>query len=243
MEREATPNHVTPSQPRPLESEAVRAALTGSRRERLAIAVAALRRLLADPEATDQVFVLYVALNAESFPKVLERFLAEPDGPALLHEKPAIDSRSVDFDRLLALPDTTLGGAFARHMRDNGLSPDVFQRPPGAPEDIAYLAQRLRQSHDLWHVVTGYSTSVVDELALQAFTWSQIRAPGPLVLSVAGALRWGLADRSVFARVFEGYRRGRRARPLLALRWEDLWEEDLTALRRRLGLLRGGGSR
>ena len=216
------------------EAEAVRVALTGRRIDRVRIATRALGRLLRDPEDTSQVFVLYVALNAETFPAVLSLFLAQPEGPALMRDKPAIDSGSVDLSELAALPDTTLGAAFARHMHDNGLSPDAFQRPPGAPPDIAYLAQRLRQSHDLWHVVTGYGTDVVDELALQAFTYAQIRAPGPLVLSVAGALRWGATNPRVLARVLEGYRRGKKAKPMLALPWESLWKDDLEALRKHL---------
>ncbi len=223
-------SHTTPTN----EAEAVRVALTGRRLDRLRIATQALGRLLRDPEDTTQVFILYVALNAETFPEVLSLFLAQPEGPELMRHKPAIDSSSVDLGALATLPPATLGASFARHMHTNGLSPDVFQRPPGAPPDIAYLAQRLRQSHDLWHVVTGYGTNVVDELALQAFTYAQIRAPGPLVLSVAGALRWGATNPRVLARVHEGYRRGKKARPMLALPWETLWKEDLDALRRHL---------
>jgi ubiquinone biosynthesis protein Coq4 len=216
------------------EADAIRIALTGRRIDRLRIATRALGRLLRDPEDTSQVFLLYVALNAQALPAVLSLFLDQPHGPDLMRARPAIDSSSVDFARLASLPPSSLGAAFARHMHDNGLSPDVFQRPPGAPPDIAFLAQRLRQSHDLWHVVTGYSTNVVDELALQAFTYAQIRAPGPLVLSVAGALRWGATNPRVLARVLEGYRRGKKARPMLALPWESLWKEDLDTLRRHL---------
>ncbi len=218
------------------EAEAVKAALSGRLTPRLRIAARALGRLLRDPEDTSQVFLLYVSLNAGAFPKVVAFFLDQPHGRRLMTERRAIDSRSVDFSRLAGLPEGTLGASFARHMTDNGLSPDVFQPPPGAPPDIAYLAQRLRQTHDLWHVVTGYRTDVVDELALQAFTYAQIRAPGPLVLSLAGGLRWGLGRPAVGRRIFEGYRRGVAAKPLLAVPWEDLWEVPLDEVRTDLGI-------
>ena len=45
--------------------------------------------------------------------------------------------------------------------------------PAGAvPPDprAAYLAQRMRQTHDIWHVLTGYATDVAGEVQLQAFT-------------------------------------------------------------------------
>lgn len=218
------------------EDDAVRAALTGRLAPRLRIATKALSRLLRDPEDTTQVFLLYVSLNAKVFPRVVKDFLRQPDGPRLMAERPAIDSTTVDFAQLLALPAHTLGHAFAKHMADNGLSPDIFQPPPGAPPDIAYLAQRLRQSHDLWHVVTGYKTDVVDELALQAFTYAQIKAPGPLALSLAGALRWGLRRPRVIQRIYEGYRRGLSARSLLAVPWESFWDLPLAEVRARLSL-------
>jgi len=225
------------SKANPTEAEAVAVAISGRLAPRLRIATQALGRLLRDPDDTTQVFLLYVSLNAGSLPDVLRRFAAEPDGPRLMAEKPALDSRSIDFDHLASLPADTLGVAFARHMRENGLSPDVFQSPEGVPPEVAFLIQRLRQSHDLWHVVTGYGTDVVDELALQAFTYGQIRSPGPLILSTVGALRWGLRDPQVIKRVREGYRRGCDARPLCALPWELLWETPLTDLRARLGVV------
>lgn len=218
------------------EAEAVRAALAGELVPRLTIAARALTRLMRDPEDTRQVFLLYVSLNATSFPRVIERFLAEPEGRRLMDERPALDSTTLDFARLATLPAHTLGHAFGRHMADNGLSPDIFQAPPGAPPEVAYLAQRLRQTHDLWHVVTGYGTGVIDELALQAFTYAQMKAPGPLLLSLAGALRFGLGDRRAIQRIYQGYRRGLSARPMLAQPWESLWELPLAEVRARLNL-------
>lgn len=218
------------------EAEAVRAALAGELGARLKIAARALTRLMRDPEDTRQVFLLYVSLNATSFPRVIQRFLAEPEGARLMSQRPALDSTTLGFAWLSSLPAHTLGFAFARHMADNGLSPDLFQPPPGAPPDVAYLAQRLRQTHDLWHVVTGYGTGVIDELALQAFTYAQMKAPGPLILSVAGALRFGLRDRRAIQRIYQGYRRGLSARPMLAVAWESLWELPLAEVRARLNL-------
>ena len=67
-------------------------------------------------------------------------------------------------------------------------TPDVFDGPPAGVtnERAAYVIQRLRQTHDLWHVVTGYDTDPASEVALQAFTYAQLRAPGSLVLAALG---------------------------------------------------------
>jgi ubiquinone biosynthesis protein Coq4 len=36
------------------------------------------------------------------------------------------------------------------------------------------VGQRTRQTHDLWHVLTGLGTDIPGEIALQAFTYEQL---------------------------------------------------------------------
>jgi ubiquinone biosynthesis protein COQ4 len=223
------------------ELEAVRIALAGNTLGRVKISARALARLMRDPEDTRQVFVLYAALNAPSAPRITRTVLGNPDGRRLFEARAAIDSRTVDLAALAKMPEGTLGWAYARHMRENGLDPDIFQAPPGVPADIAWVAQRLRQSHDVWHVVAGYGTDIAGELCLQAFTLAQVRAAGPAVLTSIGTLRWMWQDKRLVARVLEGWRRGRRARSLLAVPWEERWAEPLEAVRRDLGVVPAGG--
>jgi ubiquinone biosynthesis protein COQ4 len=216
------------------EQDAVRVALAGSVAERLSLAGRSLGRLMRSPGDTRQVFLLYVTLNAPSAPRITRAVLGDPEGRRMFEARAAIDSRSVDLEALARLPEGTLGRAYADHLRRNGLDPDLFQAPPGVPADVAWVAQRLRQSHDVWHVVTGYDTSVADELCLQAFTFAQVRAAGPAVLSAIGTLRWMWRDPRLVARVADGLRRGAWARSLLTVPWEERWGQELDALRREL---------
>jgi len=217
----------------PNELAAVRAALGGDLVARLRIGGRALRKVLSDPDDTKQVFVLFLTMNARHIPGFLTRFVTEPGGVELMAERPAIDSRSVDFAALGRLPADTLGGAFARHLSSRGLSPDIFKAPPGIPPALAYLGQRMRQSHDIWHVLTGYDTTIDDELALLAFSHGQSGMPGPAVLAVLGGLRWLPRHPGVFRKILDGYRRGKAARSLITARWERMWEEPLAVVRER----------
>lgn len=221
----------------PGEEDAVRVALDGSLAARAGLAANALLNLMRNPMDTRQVFLLYVTLNAPSAPRLAREVLGDPDGRRLFEARAAIDSSMVDREALARLPDGTLGRAWARHMDDNGLDPDLFQAPPGVPADIAWVAQRLRQSHDVWHVVTGYGTSIADELCLQAFTLAQVRAAGPAVLTAIGTLRWMGREPRLVARVVDAFRRGLRARSLLAVPWEMRWEVPLATLRRELRIV------
>jgi ubiquinone biosynthesis protein COQ4 len=215
------------------EREAARIALEGTVRERLATGARALYELIRDTSRTEQVFLLGLVVNGPFFPSLVARITAAPGGLELLAERPSIDSRSVDFDALRALPATTLGGAYARYLDDNKLDPDLFQAPPGLPQVAQTIAQRIRQTHDIWHVLTGYHPDVPGELALQGFTFAQLRMPSALLIATIGTLA---RARSEVAAVLDGYRRGMETQFLPPVRFEEMWDRDLDDVRRELGV-------
>ena len=219
------------------EALAVKLALEGRFLPRARLALRALRRLMKDPNDTEQVFVLSVAMSARHFPHMLALFLSDERGALLFNRRAAIDKKSVDYDALRALPSTTLGGAYARFLDDRGLDPDLFQAPPGMPPGIAYVAQRMRQTHDLWHVVTGYNSDIEGELQLLAFTYGQTGAPSMRLLSSLGTLHYALRfGQFMFGKVFAGYRRGKRAPFMGNVVWEDMWHMPLAEVREQLGV-------
>ena len=65
-------------------------------------------------------------------------------------------------------------------MKQRGLTPDIFAAK-GELSRETYVIKRLRQTHDLWHVLTGIDLDVPGELELQAFTLLQMRVPSTLV--------------------------------------------------------------
>ncbi len=60
-----------------------------------------------------------------------------------------------------------LGHAFAHHIIDHGFDPDYY-RKIDIKNDVDYVLMRMRQTHDIWHVVTGIGTDPVGELGLKA---------------------------------------------------------------------------
>jgi ubiquinone biosynthesis protein COQ4 len=192
--------------------------------------------LARNPDDTQQVFYLAYAVDHETLPVLTERMRGDVSGRELLSRQPAIDRTHVDLAALRALPDTTLGGAYARMLEKNGLDPDLFQRPPGLPDDMAYVAQRARQTHDLWHVLTGLDTNIPGEIALQAFSYEQLHQ------NVSKLIVW--FGKRIFQRKYPHMRpliaRARRAGAeapfLLAFEWEKLWAEPLVELRKELRL-------
>jgi len=202
------------------------------------LALQALGRIVANPEATDQVLEFSTYANAGSMHRRLHRFYDHPAGQRLFREQRAIDSHTIDLDALAALPPGTLGHAYAHFLRSRGLTPDVFDGPPANVRDprTAYVVQRMRQTHDLWHVVTGHDTDPAGEIALQAFTFGQVRAPSTLILSLVGTLK-GLREKpGLPLDVLAAFRAGRAAQPLIAFPWEDHWATPVREVRAMLGL-------
>jgi ubiquinone biosynthesis protein COQ4 len=207
--------------------------------ERWKRALAALRKVLANPDDTEQVLVFLGLINSgRSTSARLDRFFADPAARRLYDEHRAIDSRTVDLDALAALSEGTLGHTYAKFLRSRGLTPDVFDGPPAGVTDprLSYVIQRMRQTHDLWHVVTGCNTDPAGEIALQAFTFAQIRAPGNALLAAAGMLRGVREKPGIVRDVITLYRTGARARRLPSFAWEDHWATPLSEVRTMLGL-------
>ena len=198
---------------------------------RLSRAAGALFELARDPSQLEQVFVVGEALNAPRIVKALARLEADPRASKLLKDRPRIDSAHVDFDALERLPDGTLGREYVRFLRDNGITPDVFQLPKVGDERIAYVMMRVRQTHDLWHVLTGYSPDVTGEVLLQAFTFAQLRMPSALALTFVGTVRFGWRTKGFFPRLRAAFRRGNATKSLATFRWEERWAESVERLR------------
>jgi ubiquinone biosynthesis protein COQ4 len=198
-------------------------------------ALDALFILMRDPNRLDQVLRLGEAINRPAFERLWRMFEEHPEGRAVLAERPRLDESHVDFEALASLPKSTLGREYADFLRTRGISPKPFEVAPNAPDErMSYLVLRIRQTHDVWHVLTGHETDVPGELYLQAFTYAQMRVPLSFVLVLTGSLRWGWRQPGYFKNLLASYRAGRRANAMAPTFWERHWGETVESLREQL---------
>jgi ubiquinone biosynthesis protein COQ4 len=200
---------------------------------RMVLGLEALGKLVADPMDTEQALLAATLLNARAAERLLEDMVRTPAGQRLLATRATIDTRSVDFAALARLPEGTLGRTYQAFLAARGLEP--FGPPDNVEAaELRWLTTRMRQAHDVWHVVTGYDSDLVGELELQAFTYAQTRTPFSLLITIAGLLK---AHRGfVTRRVLAAYRRGQRAADFVAVPWEDLWARPLSQVQEQMGL-------
>ncbi len=205
---------------------------------RWARAIRALGKILANPEDTERVLEFSNLANAGRRDERIHLFFEHPVGARLFAERCAIDSTTVDLAAFTRLPVGTLGHAYAQFMIAHGLTPNIFD---GSPDDVhearaAYVIQRMRQTHDLWHVVTRCETDPAGEIALQAFTFAQVRAPSSGILAALGTLRALPYSRQVLVDAIRMYRIGMKAERFAVFPWEDHWATPLVEVRRLLNM-------
>lgn len=201
----------------------------------------AVVRVLGDSSKTHEIHRVEEITGRPRYRALLRELADNPEGRRLLAARPELSSDHVDFDRLRRLPATTLGGAYVRHLDDNGISADyqaAATRHVDDP-DMAYLMRRFRQTHDVWHALLGIGITGHEEVLIHWFSFGQLRLPVSALIMVFGSMkhlvlerRWTALSRSTL----EAYRAGRDAAPLLPVYWEDLWEEPLERVRATLGI-------
>jgi ubiquinone biosynthesis protein COQ4 len=203
----------------------------------------ALRALLRDPDDTRRVFEVIDALSGRSGERLFERFRATPSGARILAEKRELLPVLADREALRALPPGSLGRSYAEFMGREQISPEGLVeasleggRGPdlSLPAERRLLGARMRDQHDLWHVVTGYGRDLVGEAALLSFTYAQTRNRGIGLIVAVAYWRAGRSRFRTFLR--EAHRRGRRAAWLPAADWEALLPRPLQEVRAELGL-------
>jgi ubiquinone biosynthesis protein COQ4 len=145
-----------------------------------------------------------------------------------------------DRERLLALPPETLGHRYAEFMGRERISAQGLAEaslaaggpdPALSPERRLFGA-RLRDMHDLWHVVTGYGRDLVGEAALLAFTYADAQPRHGAIVAMAW---WKAARRPDAPLPARRLRRGKRAAWLPAQTGRCCWRA-LDEVRAELGV-------
>jgi ubiquinone biosynthesis protein Coq4 len=103
-----------------------------------------------------------------------------------------------------------------------------------------FIRTHIYDTHDVWHVMTGFGVDIAGELGLQAFCAAQTPYALPTLILAMGFLNtamYGLSDceRRMNA-VSRGWQMGLRAKPLFGIPWDDHWGRPLDELRREFAI-------
>jgi ubiquinone biosynthesis protein COQ4 len=147
---------------------------------------------------------------------------------------------NLDLEELLKnCSPGTVGYVVATHMKCCGLNSNIF-RPANVRTREEYLAAHLTETHDIWHVVSGFGNDEPGEIGVVAFYCAQTGLPIFILLLAIALLNTALYSHDKvgerFDAISEGWRAGKRAQPLYGINWEEQWQRPINELRQELRL-------
>ena len=166
---------------------------------------------------------------------VAETLLVDARTAARLRERRSVGP--IDLDAIAQLPEQTLGRLLAEHCRSRGLNPNLIRMQPTSAED--WILNELYQTHDIWHVATGWGTDPVGEMGVGGFYIAQLHGPRFIALLIFFFMVKAVffAPRTFAERIdalTAGYTMGKCAAPLFGLDWTELWGLPLQQVREQL---------
>jgi ubiquinone biosynthesis protein Coq4/GNAT superfamily N-acetyltransferase len=177
-------------------------------------------------------------VRTEAQQQAIAALKADPHCAALIAERYLPPYH--DVNALLKCPQHSLGYAYAVWLKGNTeLYADLYS-DLAIDSETSYVEARLGQTHDLWHLITGFDTSVESEIGLQAFHLAQFPYPLAAMLIANALVDDTLMNPAnlprLLAAIESGWKLGKQAQPLFAQKWELLWDTPLAQLRQELNL-------
>lgn len=207
----------------------------------------ALQRLLSDKEDTVQVFEIMRALSGKSVPNGYAKLLTTPQGGRLAYQRLELAERLMDRAWVASFAPGTVGAAYAGFTARENLSAEGLAKESrkgtaivDAPHPYAWYGRRIRDTHDIWHMLTGYGRDALGEACLVAFSYAQTKSLGWALIALGAASRIGDTSGLPLRRaIWEGYQRGRKAAWLPGEDYERLLAEPMDVARVRLNIAPG----
>ncbi|MFM7379111.1 MAG: Coq4 family protein [Erythrobacter sp.] len=204
-------------------------------------AVQNFRMLMKDKEDTAAVFRIFESLPSKDFlPRIAQLALSER-GAYLRQTEPCLPEILDDHAALRRTPKGSLAHAYCEFMEAEGLSAaglvaesDRAGRPR-FPDLVEWYINRSRDTHDMFHVLTGYGRDALGEASVLLFTHGQAPSQGHLLIGYAGAANIKKMAKGtkapVFGAVREAHRIGKGAPPLIDQPIRQLLERPLEDVR------------
>jgi ubiquinone biosynthesis protein COQ4 len=207
-------------------------------------ALRALGELLRNKEDTGQVFVIMRALSGRSTQRGYARLLSTIKGGRIAYQRDELAKTLSDSEFLSRLPEGSVGRAYLQFTTSENISAEglIEESRKGVEQDIdrehplAWYGRRMRDVHDLWHVLTGYGRDAMGEASLVAFSYAQTRSLGFGLIGIAGALKLKreIPSQPMLRAVWQAYRNGVKAAWLPGEDYQALLAEPLDSARARL---------
>lgn len=200
--------------------------------------VAGLAAFLKNPGSLESVFSVGNSLKDSPLgTQMLQHLLADTRFKALMDE--GWRPQPIDLQQLQNLPEGSLGRVYADQLISQGITPDSLIDPSPVTNSQEFVVHRLKETHDIVHVLTGFGIDGTSELGLQGFNLAQNRSPLAVMLIFGGmlsALQSGESLDPLLKALARGFQMGLDAELVIAYKLEEGWDRSLQEWRKALKL-------
>lgn len=204
-------------------------------------------KLIEDKEDTEQVFHIIEATKGRKSHAQAHTFIRSPEGQRMMSGGVDIPAMLDDHARWADCAAETVAAHYIAFMKREGLSAaglvaesHKWAPPESLPQDqTQWYFDRLRDTHDLFHVLTGYGRDALGEASLLGFSYEQNHNKGILFIAYAGARQIKKVSGTkapLFAAIKEGRALGRAAAKIAHQDIAALMREDIGEARKRLNI-------
>ncbi|MBW4562272.1 MAG: ubiquinone biosynthesis protein [Mojavia pulchra JT2-VF2] len=196
-----------------------------------------LKVLLDDRGNLDLIEELSTSLvDNRAFELAVEKMKAKPEVAAIIAERYIAPPH--DLKALLQYPQDSLGYTYASSLKQAGFH--TLAAKVKIDSDTSYVENRWYQTHDIWHIITGFDTSEIGEIGLQAFYLAQFQLPLASMLIANSLIATTLLQPEelslLLGAIAKGWEMGQTAKPLIAQKWEEAWEKPVAVWRAELNV-------
>lgn len=205
------------------------------------------RKLIANKEDTEQVFHITEALKGKRTHRQAWAFIGSPEGQRFLDSEFDIPGTLDNHANWADCGPNTVAAHYVAFMKREGLSAaglvaesEKFMPPEKRLGDLTeWYFERLRDTHDLFHILTGYGRDALGEASLLGFTYEQNYNRGIWFIAYAAAhqIRKQTGTKApIYASINEGRRLGKAAKKLAHMDVEAVMRMDIGEARAMLNI-------
>lgn len=181
----------------------------------------------------------------------VKAIMQEPSSAQLVKER--YYGPAYDLEAMLKMPKGSLGWTYGKILSTLGYDPQFYPQPTEFKSDAEYIGFRVDKTHDIHHVLTGFSLDNLGELGVISVTVAQTRYPTFLLVDLLSLLLTFFTTDTLtsevqneedltktlgykFELISQGIHMGREAKPLFAIKWEEGLERSLEDWREELNI-------
>ena len=205
------------------------------------------RELIKDKENTEHVFHIFESLPWKGVEPAARAYFASEKGQKVSASEAYLVPILDDHTALRHLPAGSVAEAYCDFMEREGLTAqglideyDKFSvHRPDFDDQLEWYFRRMRDTHDLLHVLTGYGRDALGEACVLAFSYSQQPSPAHLFIGYMAGLNMRkrvTSNAPVLRAIREGQRLGKACPRIGELPIRELLAMGLDEARAKLNI-------